>query len=140
MPYQQRISIAILRIFAAGSMTMKTAKRIRLITFLTASLFAAAISFSHVSPTHGDETEKATLNTTDAHSEASGDLVPLKLLSVHSLSLPAPFSLRTNIVSCFLFNIFSPERPAEAVTEDLSRSPDVFFEIVFTFFISPNAP
>ena len=121
-------------------MTMMTAKFIRLVTFVTASLFAAAIACSHFSPTQGHETEKATLNNAGQHSEASGDLVPLNLASVHSLSLPAPFNLRTNILSWFLFKVFSLERPVESVAEDLSRSPDVFFEIVFTFFISPNAP
>lgn len=119
---------------------MVSAKRIRLITFLTASIFAVAISFSHVSKSNpAAKPEKAT-QLKGGQPEASGDLIPLRPLSVHSLSLPATFHLRTNVLSWFLFRIFSLEHPVQNFTDDLSRGPDVLFEIIFTFFISPNAP
>lgn len=61
-----------------------------------------------------------------------------------SLALPAPFVIQSHLQSLFLFEIFSAAHASkEEVAIHIHHSffyPDVFFRVVFTLIICPNAP
>lgn len=116
-------------------------ERTYILALLTAAAFAIAVSFVQVS--HEESAPvcaKAIAAADSPEAGVSGGFVPTKPVQLQTLTLPAVFNLRTNIPTSFLVRTFFHLEPVESVPIDAPRSPDVFFEIVFTIFISPNAP
>ncbi len=115
-------------------------KRISVITLAIAGIVAIAVVFSHFSkPAHFSSSKAGVTKQFTVQHEAGG-FVPLRSLSVETLSLPAAFHFRTNLLSWFLFKVFHKTYNVENYTEEASPAPSPLFEIIFTLFISPNAP
>lgn len=111
-----------------------------IITFAAAVVCTVAFCFSHFAkPADLSHSNHEVSKEFTAACETGG-FVPLKTLSIHAFSLPATFHFRTNLTPCFLFRIFFKSWTIENYTEEASLGDNLFFEIIFTFFISPNAP
>lgn len=110
------------------------------ITWVTAGILALSMSLSLSSMPHDPSPEKDVPAERAQTQHETGGLVPLHSLSVHSLSLPCVFQFRTNVLNCLLFEIQRSEYPAELYTQEVSLTAIVFFEVTFSFIISPNAP
>lgn len=132
----------VLPIFTKLKKSILTATRnsTSIITFIAAVVCTVALFFSHVATPADLSPSQNQVSTEFTLQSETGGFVPLKVLSIHSFSLPATFHFRTNLTPCFLFRIFFKSWTIENYTEEASLDDNLFFEIIFTFFISPNAP